>query len=80
MSGAVAHIRKAVPTLRGGQWYRDKRDPSAYAATLCGAECGLHDQSWRYARTKAYQRWLASPECPHTLCPTCAALNAEPQP
>lgn len=63
----MQHIRKPLPRLAGSQFYRDKRDRSKHASTLCGAPVGPKDVDIRTAKSKAFRVHSNT-----DICPVCA--------
>jgi len=53
-----------MPRRGGSQWYRDKRDFSQFAKTVCGAPITDRDVTFHHGATKKFQRYAdACSEC-----------------
>lgn len=63
MTAVVSHVRKPMPRRRGNSFYRDKRDLSQFAATLCGAPITDRDLMIRDVPRAVRTNWPVCHEC-----------------
>jgi hypothetical protein len=75
MARQTGHIRQPLPRRGGNSFYRDTRDFTRYAATLCGAPVTSEDTDFRSAGTKVWQKWALAPDAGQSVCATCLALR-----
>jgi hypothetical protein len=62
-----------MPKRRGNSFYRDKRDLSKFAVTLCGAPITDRDVDYATANTKKFRA------AGHPVCAACIAKQDELQ-
>jgi hypothetical protein len=71
----IQHIRKPMPRRGGNSFYRDRRDFSSYAATLCGAPVTSLDIGFREAGFKTMAQWFKA-QTDRELCAACQRERA----
>lgn len=52
MTAGVRHIRRPLGRNNGTQWYKDRRDPAARAATYCGGDLTDKDTNCRPSKAE----------------------------